>query len=102
MNEYVPPEGVQRRTKIVATIGPGTQSVEMLEELVLAGVNIIRMNFSHGDHEVLLYTLLLMTTMQNSGEKNNNKRYEKCTHTHIFTHLLTHCFAVLIVKYIYI
>lgn len=52
VQEYVPPEGVQRRTKIVATIGPDTQSVEMLEQLLMAGVNIIRMNFSHGDHDV--------------------------------------------------
>lgn len=51
VQEYVPPEGVQRRTKIVATIGPDTQSVEMLEQLLMAGVNIIRMNFSHGDHD---------------------------------------------------
>ena len=41
-----------RRTKIVATIGPKTQSVEALEELIEAGVSVVRMNFSHGDHEV--------------------------------------------------
>ena len=41
-----------RRTKIVATIGPKTQTVEALEALIDAGVNVVRMNFSHGDHEV--------------------------------------------------
>ncbi len=38
-----------KRTKIVATIGPATESVEQLEKLLKAGLNIIRMNFSHGD-----------------------------------------------------
>ncbi len=39
----------QKKTKIVATIGPVTQSQEMLEKLLLAGFNVMRMNFSHGD-----------------------------------------------------
>jgi len=39
-----------KRTKIVATIGPATNSPQVLEELVLAGVNMFRLNFSHGTH----------------------------------------------------
>ena len=39
-----------RRTKIVATIGPATESPERLRELVLAGATTFRLNFSHGDH----------------------------------------------------
>ncbi len=38
------------RTKIVATIGPATASKEKLRELILAGVNVCRLNFSHGKH----------------------------------------------------
>lgn len=38
-----------KRTKIVATIGPATESQAMLEKLARAGLNVIRMNFSHGD-----------------------------------------------------
>lgn len=41
-----------RRTKIVATLGPATNSLEMIEQLIDAGVNVFRLNFSHGDHEV--------------------------------------------------
>ncbi len=40
-----------RRTKIVATMGPATDSPETIEEMILAGVNVVRMNFSHGDPE---------------------------------------------------
>ncbi|MEL0036379.1 MAG: pyruvate kinase, partial [Gammaproteobacteria bacterium] len=37
-----------RRTKIVATIGPGCDDPETLEKVLLAGVNVARLNFSHG------------------------------------------------------
>jgi len=40
-----------RKTKIVATIGPSTDSEEMIEKLILAGVNVFRFNFSHSTHE---------------------------------------------------
>jgi pyruvate kinase len=38
------------RTKIVATIGPATESKENLKQLILAGVDVCRLNFSHGTH----------------------------------------------------
>jgi pyruvate kinase len=38
-----------KKTKIVCTIGPKTESVEKLTELVNAGMNVMRLNFSHGD-----------------------------------------------------
>lgn len=39
-----------KRTKILATIGPATFSAEKIEELIMAGVNGCRLNFSHGDY----------------------------------------------------
>ncbi|ORZ32058.1 pyruvate kinase [Catenaria anguillulae PL171] len=40
-----------RKTSIVCTIGPGTNSVEMMAKLRKAGMNIVRLNFSHGSYE---------------------------------------------------
>lgn len=40
-----------RKTSIIATIGPKTNSVEMITKLRTAGVNVVRMNFSHGSYE---------------------------------------------------
>lgn len=42
---------MQKKTKIVATVGPSSQSVEVLSQMILAGVNVFRLNFSHGTHE---------------------------------------------------
>ena len=43
-----------RRTKIVATLGPASNSPEVLEQLIIAGLDVARLNFSHGtpdDHK---------------------------------------------------
>ena len=40
-----------RRTKIVATLGPGSSTPDMIEGMIRAGVDVFRLNFSHGTHE---------------------------------------------------
>lgn len=46
-----------RRTKIVATIGPASNTLERVKQLILAGANVFRLNFSHGSHEAHLASL---------------------------------------------
>ncbi|MCG7983189.1 MAG: pyruvate kinase [Candidatus Thiodiazotropha lotti] len=40
-----------RKIKIVATIGPASDSVEILEEMIRAGMSVARLNFSHGSYQ---------------------------------------------------
>jgi len=40
-----------RKSKIVCTIGPASESLENIKKLILAGMNVARLNFSHGDFE---------------------------------------------------
>lgn len=44
-----------RRTSIICTIGPKTNSVEAINKLRTAGLNVVRMNFSHGSYEYHQY-----------------------------------------------
>ena len=46
-----------RKTKIVCTLGPATNSEEKIKQLMLNGMDVARMNFSHGDHASHLATL---------------------------------------------
>ena len=39
-----------KRTKIIATVGPATNSPAVIRKLIRAGVDVFRLNFSHGDH----------------------------------------------------
>ena len=54
-----------RRTKIVATLGPATSTEDTLRDLIRAGVNVVRVNFSHGsaeDHTKSVNACLLYTS----------------------------------------
>lgn len=46
-----------KRTKILATVGPSSESVEILSAMIHAGVNVFRLNFSHGTHDYHLGVL---------------------------------------------
>ena len=51
MADTIAPPAVANRTKIVATIGPASREPAVLRQLIAAGVNVFRLNFSHGTHE---------------------------------------------------
>ncbi|GAB2276905.1 hypothetical protein Dimus_011615 [Dionaea muscipula] len=56
------------KTKIVCTLGPASRSVDMVEKLLRAGMNVARFNFSHGSHEYHQETLdNLRKGMENTG-----------------------------------
>ena len=48
----MPHDQMQRRTKIVATIGPATEDPRVIDKLIEAGVDVVRLNFSHDKQEV--------------------------------------------------
>jgi pyruvate kinase len=59
---------MKKRTKILATVGPASDSLEKLEELIRAGVNVFRLNFSHGTHEYHSEILSrIRTAIENTG-----------------------------------
>jgi pyruvate kinase len=58
------------KTKILATIGPASNNLETLKSLALAGANVFRLNFSHGDHKVHAEVIKLIRSI---NETTNNK-----------------------------
>jgi len=49
-----------RKTKIICTLGPSSNTLEILVKMLDSGMNVARLNFSHGDHEVRIIILLLI------------------------------------------
>ncbi len=59
---------MEKKTKILATLGPASDSIEVIEGLIKAGANMFRLNFSHGTHEYHAQTLAnIRTAMKNLG-----------------------------------
>ena len=60
----------QKRTKIVATIGPSTKSKEVLKKMILEGVNVFRINFSHANYKVVKENISLVRKLSEELETN--------------------------------
>ena len=58
---------MKNRTKIVATVGPSCDSLEKIEELIIAGVNVFRLNFSHGTYD---YHSGVLSTIREAMKKS--------------------------------
>lgn len=61
---------IARKTKIICTIGPASDSREMLTRLVKAGMNVMRLNFSHGTHEEHLKKIELLEDINQELKTN--------------------------------
>ncbi|MDD5400980.1 MAG: pyruvate kinase [Sulfurimonas sp.] len=59
---------MKRRTKIIATLGPSSDSLEKIIALIRAGVNVFRLNFSHGTHE---YHASVLQRIREAGKLTN-------------------------------
>lgn len=57
----------QRKTKIVVTLGPSCWDTDMLVKMIDAGMNVARLNFSYGDHQVSE----ILANSPNSGHPRN-------------------------------
>ena len=53
-------KGMHTRTKMICTIGPAVQSEEKILELIEAGMDVARLNFSHGTHEMHAETIRIL------------------------------------------
>ncbi len=59
---------IPRKTKIICTVGPATDSYDMLKKLAEAGMNIVRLNMSHGDHKNLAKVIKAIKTLNQKPE----------------------------------
>ncbi len=59
----------RRRTKIVATLGPATDDLKVMRELIAQGVNLVRLNFSHGSHSEHLKRIQLVREAAQAEDK---------------------------------
>ena len=59
-----------KKTKIVATLGPATSSEEVIKKMILAGVNVFRINFSHANYDEIKQSILLIRKIDKTLETN--------------------------------
>ena len=58
---------IEKKTKIIATIGPATDNPKSILELYKAGMNVMRINFSHGDYAEQLNKIVIARDYEKQG-----------------------------------
>ena len=67
---HLPPHAKSRHTKIVCTLGPATSAPEKIRELILSGMDVVRLNFSHGGRDEHRQTIRLIRRLaQETGKE---------------------------------
>ena len=60
----------EKKTKIVATLGPASSDREVLSQMIDEGVNVCRINFSHGTHQELMETIKLVKSLRSEKKRS--------------------------------
>ncbi len=61
----------ERKTKIIATLGPASSNYDSIFELFRAGADIFRLNFSHGDHQSHLVNINNIRKLEKKNKSTN-------------------------------
>lgn len=61
---------INKKTKIVATLGPASSNPQVLAQMIAAGVDVCRINFSHGSHEQALESINMVKKLRENGPKS--------------------------------
>ena len=64
-----------RKTKIVCTIGPSSEKPEVFREMCLNGLNVARLNFSHGTHEEHQKKIDMIKARRHAGHQGSRVPY---------------------------
>ncbi len=56
---------INSKTKIIATLGPASNNKEILKQMILSGLDVFRLNFSHGNHEEKAETIKMIRELEN-------------------------------------
>ena len=70
-----------KNTKIICTIGPVSESAEAIYDLARAGMNVARLNFSHGDHEEQLNRIETIKRVNKEHKTKGNQHRKNKTNT---------------------
>ena len=85
-----------KKTKIVCTLGPSSNTPEIIEKMIKAGMNVARFNFSHGSHEEHKQRIdMVRAASQKLGQHKKESRYPS---SKIPGLLFSICYLITVIK----